>query len=87
MKRILILLLLLAVASFVFADDALVLPKGVLRTYITGAYGFAQADFPGSFGDRNQHDIHNSDAADNQRNSGDARKHVGKSAANGGGGG
>jgi hypothetical protein len=41
MKRILILLLLLAVASFACADDALVLPQGVLRTYITGAYGSA----------------------------------------------
>ena len=45
MKRILILLLLLAVASFAFADDALVLPKGVLRTYITGAYGFVTSAF------------------------------------------
>ena len=41
MKRILVLILLVTVASFAFADDALVLPKGVLRTYVTGAYGFA----------------------------------------------
>jgi hypothetical protein len=41
MKRALVLLLLLLVAAGLFADDALVLPKGVLRTYITGAFAFA----------------------------------------------
>ncbi len=45
MKRILVLILLLTVVSFTFADDALVLPKGVLRTYITGAYGFVTSEF------------------------------------------
>jgi hypothetical protein len=45
MKRILVLLLLLAVASLAVADDALVLPKGVLRTYITGAYGFVTSSY------------------------------------------
>jgi hypothetical protein len=45
MKKILVLLLLIAVASLTFADDALVLPKGVLRTYITGAYGFATSKY------------------------------------------
>ena len=41
MKKILIFLLLFAVASLAFADDALVLPQGVLRTYVTGGYAFA----------------------------------------------
>jgi hypothetical protein len=45
MKRILVLLLMLAVASLAFSDDALVLPKGVLRTYITAAYGFATSAY------------------------------------------
>ena len=45
MKKILILLLLIAVASIAFTDDALVLPKGVLRVYVTGAYGFATSTF------------------------------------------
>ena len=45
MKRILVLLLLLAVASLASADDALVLPKGVMRIYITGAYGFVDSAF------------------------------------------
>jgi hypothetical protein len=40
MKRVLVLLLLLLVAAGLFADDALVLPRGVMRTYITGAYAF-----------------------------------------------
>ena len=47
MKKILVLMLLLAAASIVFADDALVLPKGVMRIYITSAYGFANAEFDG----------------------------------------
>jgi hypothetical protein len=41
MKKILVFVLLVTVAALSFADDALVLPKGVLRTYITGAYAFA----------------------------------------------
>jgi hypothetical protein len=45
MKKIVVLLLLIAVASLTFADDALVLPKGVLRVYVTGAYGFATSTF------------------------------------------
>lgn len=40
MKKIVIGVLLLALAAAVFADDALVLPKGVLRVYLTGAYAF-----------------------------------------------
>jgi hypothetical protein len=44
MRKILISVLLLALATAVFADDALVLPKGVLRVYLTGAYAtFNQA--------------------------------------------
>ena len=45
MKRIVVAVLLLALAAAVFADDALVLPKGVLRTYITGAYAFASQEW------------------------------------------
>lgn len=41
MKKIIVFLLLFAVALATFADDALVLPKGVIRTYITGAFAFA----------------------------------------------
>jgi hypothetical protein len=53
MKRLIFVLLLVALATIVFADDALVLPKGVLRTYITGAYAFAnqQWDKNGDKGD------------------------------------
>ena len=40
MKKLVVGVLLLALAAAVFADDALVLPKGVLRTYFTGAYAF-----------------------------------------------
>ncbi len=40
MKRVLVVLLLLLLASGLFADDALVLPRGVMRTYITGGYAF-----------------------------------------------
>jgi hypothetical protein len=45
MKKILIGVLLLALAAAVFADDALVLPKGVLRVYLTGAYAFFNQAF------------------------------------------
>jgi hypothetical protein len=45
MKKILVIMLLMAVALLTFADDALVLPKGVLRTYITCAYGFATSAY------------------------------------------
>ncbi len=45
MKRVLVLLLLLLVSSGLFADDALVLPRGVLRTYITGAYAFFNKEY------------------------------------------
>jgi len=45
MKRIVVAVLLLALTAVVFADDALVLPKGVLRTYITGAYAFASQEW------------------------------------------
>jgi hypothetical protein len=41
MKKILIIALLVAVVALCFADDALVLPKGVMRVYLTGAYAFA----------------------------------------------
>jgi hypothetical protein len=45
MKRIVVGVLLLVLAVAVFADDALVLPKGVLRTYLTGAYAFASQEW------------------------------------------
>jgi hypothetical protein len=45
MKKILVGVLLLALATAVFADDALVLPKGVLRVYLTGAYAFFNQAF------------------------------------------
>ena len=45
MKRIVVGLLLLALTATVFADDALVLPKGVLRTYFTGAYAFINKEW------------------------------------------
>jgi hypothetical protein len=48
MKRIAVLILLLALTATVFADDALVLPKGVLRTYLTGAYAFASNEWDDS---------------------------------------
>jgi len=45
MKKICVFVLLFAVALSTFADDALVLPKGVFRTYITGAFAFATQAF------------------------------------------
>ena len=35
----------------------------------------AHADFAGAFGDRDQHDVHDDDAADDQRNAGDGGDH------------
>ena len=45
MKKILVFLVLMAVAMSAFTDDALVLPKGVFRIYVTGAYGFASSTY------------------------------------------
>jgi hypothetical protein len=45
MKKLVVGVLLLALAAAVFADDALVLPKGVLRVYFTGAYAFASQEW------------------------------------------
>jgi hypothetical protein len=45
MKKILILLLLCAFVVPVFADDALVLPKGVMRFYIVPAFSMANDEF------------------------------------------
>lgn len=42
MKKLLILLVLAAIVLPVFADDALVLPQGVLRISIAPSYGFAK---------------------------------------------
>lgn len=41
MKKLLILVVLAVFVLPVFADDALVLPKGVLRISIAPSYGFA----------------------------------------------
>jgi hypothetical protein len=48
MKKLVVGVLLLALAAAVFADDALVLPKGVLRTYFTGAYAFFSEEWDGT---------------------------------------
>ncbi len=45
MKRLLVLILAMAIAAVAFADDALVLPKGVMRARITGAYSWASEEF------------------------------------------
>jgi len=45
MKRLLVLTLALAVAAVAFADEALVLPQGVLRVRVTGAYTMATQAF------------------------------------------
>ena len=45
MKKLIIFVLLMSVALSAFADDALVLPKGVFRTYVTGAFGFATSEW------------------------------------------
>jgi hypothetical protein len=45
MRKLLILALALAVGAIAFADDALVLPKGVLRFYLAPAYGFINEMF------------------------------------------
>ena len=37
------------------------------------AEGFAYADFAGALGDGDQHDVHDDDAADDQRDAGDGR--------------
>jgi hypothetical protein len=43
------------------------------NVYATGANRHAQADLAGTLRDRNQHDIHDADAADDQRNNRDGR--------------
>ncbi|HRY73031.1 MAG TPA: hypothetical protein P5165_07395 [Spirochaetia bacterium] len=45
MKKLFAVLLLVALALPVFADDAQTLPAGVLRTYITTAYAFGDQGF------------------------------------------
>ena len=45
MKKCLIIVWLLAIASLAIADDALVLPQGVMRTYFIGAYAFASQEW------------------------------------------
>lgn len=45
MRKLLVLILAMAVAAAVFADDALVLPKGVIRARLTGAYAMASEEF------------------------------------------
>ena len=38
---------------------------------MAGTDGFADADFAGAFGDRNEHNVHDADTAHNERNGGD----------------
>ena len=45
MKKILLVLVMLALVLPAFADDAKVLPKGVLRTYIVPVYSFATGQY------------------------------------------
>lgn len=45
MRKLLVLILATAVAAVAFADDALVLPKGVMRARVTGAYSWASEEF------------------------------------------
>ena len=45
MKRLVVGAVLLALAAAAFGDDALQLPKGVLRTHFTGAYAFYSQEF------------------------------------------
>src|SRR6266404_4566800 len=42
---------------------------------MSGADGFANADFACAFGDSDQHDVHDADAADQQCNEGDDEQH------------
>lgn len=45
MKKTIVLILLVACAMPMFADDAMVLPAGVIRAYIAPTYGFADKAF------------------------------------------
>ncbi|MCF7948889.1 MAG: hypothetical protein K9M94_09925, partial [Spirochaetia bacterium] len=45
MKKLLLVLIMLALVLPAFADDAKVLPKGVLRTYIVPVYSFATGQY------------------------------------------
>ena len=45
MKKLLVLTFVLSVAAVWFADDARLLPKGVLRVRATGAYTMAAHSF------------------------------------------
>ena len=42
-----------------------------------GTNGFSDADFMGAFGDGDEHDVHNSDAADDERDARDECEHTG----------
>ena len=48
MRRLLVLTVVLSLAALAFADDALVLPKGVIRARVTGAYTMATQQFDSS---------------------------------------
>ncbi|OQY31637.1 MAG: hypothetical protein B6241_13490 [Spirochaetaceae bacterium 4572_59] len=45
MKKFLIALVLLSLTSAIFADDALVMPKGVIRVYFVGTYGITDSAY------------------------------------------
>ncbi len=51
MRKLLVLTLAVAIGAIAFADDALVMPKGVLRIYFAPSYGFIKESFDDS-GDR-----------------------------------
>ena len=58
------------------------LPQNVARA---GAHRHPDADFASPFGDADQHDVHNSDTADDQRNTGDGAQQNGHGARRRGG--
>lgn len=45
MRKLLVLALAMAIGAVAFADDALVMPKGVLRIYLAPTYGFINEGF------------------------------------------
>ena len=45
MKKLLVLLILISFTGGVFADDALVMPRGVIRAYFVGSYGMTDSAY------------------------------------------
>ena len=44
---------------------------------VGGTDGFSDADFVATFGDGDEHDVHDADATDDEGNAGDQRKNAG----------